>query len=130
MTDLWSDDLIPPTLSGGEYDRQVMNDLRAGADVPLPKWLTDLRDGDVQQPSDHGVARQQRLAQMERDIAGCVDFVSDCDRYREAINHYPNPCVAVLVPQLMGRYLDDIRARALRKHEQLRSELAILRRQG
>jgi hypothetical protein len=67
---------------------------------------------------------------MERDIASCVDFITDCERYSEALNHYPNPCVGDLVPRMMGQHLRELTGRALHKHKRLRSELAILRRQG
>lgn len=82
----------------------------------LPRWLTDLRDGIEAPPAQQGIARQQRLAKMERDIADLADFIADCDRYAE------------FVPRLMGIHLLERRAQAIVKGRRLREELAILRR--
>jgi hypothetical protein len=94
----------------------------------LPRWLTDLRDGLDAPPPTAGLARQQRLAQMERDLADCADFVVDADRYLDFLNQFEWPHERATVPRMMGRHLDDLRTRAVAKGRRLREELAILRR--
>jgi hypothetical protein len=96
----------------------------------LPGWLTDLRDGTAVASATTGLARQQRLAQMERDIADLADFIADCDRYSEFMNALESPCVSPHVPRLMSIHLQERRQQAVLKGRRLRSELAVLRRQG
>jgi transposase len=108
------------------YDVDAWN-----ADVLTEQTLTrtqiELRDGIAPSPPNQGAARARRLEQMQRDIAACADFVADCDRYRDALNSYPDPCLTPLIPKLMGRHLDDLRAHAVATGRRLRDELAVLR---
>lgn len=113
MTDLWSDDM---------REHYVAPD--------LPQTLAALRDGTAPEPAYAGLARQQRLAQMERDLAACGDFVDDCDRYSEFMRGLDSPCVHDHVPRMMGVHLLEIRAKALQKKRRLREDLAVLRRQA
>lgn len=117
--DSWADDGMAPVVIS-----------RSVSDAPLPGWLTDLRDGTAVASATTGLARQQRLAQMERDIADLADFIADCDRYSEFMNALESPCVSPHVPRLMGIHLQERRAQAVLKGRRLRTELAILRRQG
>jgi hypothetical protein len=95
--------------------------------VELPRSLVELRDGIAPPARNQGAARARRLEQMQRDIAACADFVADCDRYRDAMNAYPDPCLTPLIPKLMGRHLDDLRGHAVATGRRLRDELAVLR---
>jgi hypothetical protein len=109
--DRWGDD--PPT-----FDHLI---------VDLPRGLAELRDGIAPPARNQGQARARRLEQMQRDIAACADFVADCDRYRDAMNTYPDPCLTPLIPKLMGRHLEKLRAYAVFEGKRLRDELAVLR---
>jgi transposase len=95
--------------------------------VDLPRGLAELRDGIAPPAPNQGQARARRLEQMQRDIAACADFVADCDRYRDAMNAYPDPCLTPLIPKLMGRHLDDLRKHAIDTAHRLHYELAVLR---
>ena len=96
-------------------------------DVPLPRTLIELRDGIAAPAPNQGAARQARIKKMEHEVALCADFVADCDRYRDALNAYPDPCLTPLVPKLMGRHLDQLRAHAVATGRRLRDELSVLR---
>ncbi len=89
-----------------------------------------LRDGLAPAPAAEGLARQQRLAKMERELADVADFVADCDRYAGFMEHLESPCVHPAVPQMMGRHLDEMRRKALSSGRQLRADISTLRRQG
>jgi hypothetical protein len=99
-------------------------------DMSLTPRQEALRDGTAVAGATVGIARQQRLAQMERNLADCQDFVADCDRYAEFMKTLENPCVHEIVPRMMGRHLADLRRHAIASGRQTRDELAILRRQG
>lgn len=93
----------------------------------LPKYLTDLRDGIAAPQPNQGSARAARLEQMQRDIAALADFVADLDRYAEHIKQNPPPCVNTLVPIVMRRHVQDLRADAVAKGRRLHDELMYLR---
>jgi hypothetical protein len=114
--DSWAADVSAPP------ERPVYSD-------ELPRWLTDLRDGIETPPAQQSIARQQRLAAMEHELADCRDFIADADRYAEYMEHLENPCVHPVVPRMMGRHLAEMRSRAVARGRQLHTELAILRRQ-
>lgn len=95
--------------------------------VDLPRTLAELRDGIAPPAPRQGEARARRIEQMQHDIALCADFVADCDRYRDALNAYPDPCLTPLIGRLMGRHLADLRNHAVATAGRLRRELAILR---
>lgn len=101
------------------------------ADVLVDPMLTErqkeLRDGIAPPAPNQGAARQARIKKMEHEVALCADFVADCDRYRDALNAYPDPCLTPLVPKLMGRHLDQLRSHAVATGRRLRDELAVLR---
>jgi hypothetical protein len=98
--------------------------------VELPRTLVELRDGIAPPAPTQGAARARRLEQMQRDIAACADFVADCDRYRDAMNAYPDPCLTPLVSTMMGQYLAKRRREAVAVGRRLRDELAVLRSQS
>ncbi len=107
-------------------------DVRTMADEPVYLSPTQiaLRDGLAGPAPAEGLARQQRLAKMERELADVADFVADCDRYGEFMKPLESPCVHPVVPQMMGRHLEEMRRRALASGRQLRVDIATLRRQG
>jgi hypothetical protein len=106
------------------------DDVRTQADEPV--FLTAsqiaLRDGVAPAPPQAGLARQQRLAQMERADAELGDIVADCDRYSAFMETLESPCVHDFVPKMMGHYLSDMRRKTLAQRRQLRADLAVLRR--
>lgn len=118
--DNWSDDIL---------DDQTIQRI-ATSDLYLSQTQIALRDGLAPEPTNAGLARQQRLAKMERELADIADFVADCDRYAVFMEHIENPCIHDAVPKLMGKHLEDLRRRALATGRQLRQDLATLRRQG
>ena len=93
----------------------------------LPRALIELRDGTNQPAPNQGAARRARIKRMEHEVALCADFVADCDRYRDALNAYPDPCLTPLVGKLMGRHLDHLRRHAVATGRRLRDDLAVLR---
>jgi transposase len=98
-----------------------------GAEGKLYGRLAELAMNNAPPDRNQGQARARRLEQMQADIARCADFVADCDRYRDAMNAYPDPCLTPLIPKLMGRHLDDLRNHAVATGRRLRDELAVLR---
>ncbi len=120
MTDTWED--------GG----WAVAEARTVMDEPayLSPTQIALRDGLAGPAPAEGLARQQRLAKMERELADVADFVADCDRYSAYMEHLESPCVHPVVPQMMGRHLEEMRRRALASGRQLRVDIATLRRQG
>lgn len=93
----------------------------------LPRSLAELRDGIAPPAPNQGAARQARIKRMEHEVALCADFVADCDRYRDALNAYPDPCLTPLVSTLMGQYLAKRRRQAVATMHRLCDELAVLR---
>lgn len=118
--DSWSDDVLnAPTI------RKI-----AIADIHLSPTMIALRDGVAPEPSQAGIARQQRLARMERTDAELGDIIADCDRYAAYMDHLESPCVHNFVPKMMGHYLSDMRRKALDQRTQLRADVATLRKQS
>lgn len=102
--------------------------LQRSEEPPLSQRLVDLSNNAAPPAPNQGAARQARIKRMEHEQALCADFVADCDRYRDALNNYPDPCLTPLVGRLMGRHLDQLRSHAVATGRRLRDELAVLRR--
>lgn len=90
-------------------------------EVPLPKFLTDLRDGVAPPPKDAGLARSKQLDKMAKDINDIQEFVKDLDRYAEHAKSAP--LVGNEVGPYMAKHLREFRAELVSKGELLFREL-------
>jgi hypothetical protein len=99
---------------------------RWGEETALTERQIALRDGTAPEPPNAGEARRERLAEMRSQLANLADFVTDCDRYKEALPTLRHGCVSPHVPRLMALHLMERRAQAVRKQERLREDLAAL----
>jgi len=95
----------------------------------LPRTLIELRDGTAPPSKEAGLARAQRLEQMQVNIAACDDVIADLDRYAEHLKAVPPQLVGPIVGPMMARHVRTMRRRAVAKKEQLRDDLNTLRAQ-
>jgi hypothetical protein len=96
-------------------------------DMPLPKLLTELRDGTAKPAPNAGQQRQERIAKLQMDIAACQDVIADIDRYLLHLAEQPDPCVHRHVPKMVRGYLKDLRRLAKSNMQAFQTELSLKR---
>lgn len=82
-------------------------------EVPLPKFLTDLRDGVAAPPREAGMARSRQLDKMAKDVADLQEFVEDLDRY--AKHAKLAPLTGKAVGPYMERYIRLLRQQSVER---------------
>lgn len=103
------------------YEGLQVNPKYAPEEIPLPKFLTDLRDGLAPPPPDAGLARSKQLDKMAKDVHDIQEFVKNLDIY--AKHAKLAPLTDAQVGPYMEKYIRELRAELVDKGTNLYKEL-------